>query len=83
MSFSHLGTAIWHRCTIICVWSAVKDKWYADKLETIEALKDNIREVIGEILQHTIDNVFKNWTFHVGYYMTSQNNNLNEIIFHY
>ena len=26
------------------VWGAVKDKCYADKPETIDALKDNIRE---------------------------------------
>ena len=30
------------------LWSAVKDKCYADKPETIETLKDNIREAIGE-----------------------------------
>ena len=30
---------------------------YADKPETIEALKDNIAEAIGEIQLHTIDNV--------------------------
>ena len=35
----------------------VKDKYYADKPETIDALKDNIREAIGEIQLHTIDNV--------------------------
>ena len=42
------------------MWGAVKDKWYADKPETIEASKDNIREAIGEIQLHTIDNVLKN-----------------------
>ena len=44
------------------LWSAVKDKCYAGKLETIDALKDNIREAIGHtaIQLHTIDNVFKN-----------------------
>ena len=31
------------------LWSAVKDKCYADKPETIEALKDNVLEAIGEI----------------------------------
>ena len=41
------------------LWAAVKDKCYADKPETINALKDNIREAIGEILLHTIDNVLK------------------------
>ena len=37
------------------LWSAVKDKCYVDKPETIDALKDNIREAIGEIQLHTID----------------------------
>ena len=31
------------------LWGAVKDKCYADKPETIDTLKDNIREAIGEI----------------------------------
>ena len=36
--------------------------------KVIDALKDNIREAVGEILQHTIDNVLKklNWTDRVG-----------------
>ena len=42
------------------LWGAVKDKCYADKLETIDALKDNIREAIVEIQLHTIHNVLKN-----------------------
>ena len=33
------------------LWGALKDKCYADKPETIDALKDNIREAISEI-QH-------------------------------
>ena len=39
------------------LWSAIKEKYYADKPDTINALKDNIREAIGEIQLHTIDNV--------------------------
>ena len=31
------------------LWGAVKDKCYADKPETINALKNNILEAIGEI----------------------------------
>ena len=31
------------------LWDAVKDKCYADKPEAIDALKDNIREAMGEI----------------------------------
>ena len=59
------------------LWGVVKDKCYA---ETIDALKDNIREAIGEIQLYTTDNVPKNLTDHVGYWMASH---LNEIIFHY
>ena len=62
---------------------AVKDKCYADKLETIDALKDNIRETIGEIQLHTIHNVLKNWTDRIGYCMASRGSHLNEIIFYY
>ena len=49
------------------LWGAVRDKCYADKSETINALKDNIREAIGEIELHTIDNVLKNSTGRVGH----------------
>ena len=49
------------------LWGAVKVKCYADKPGTIDALKDNIREAIGEIQVHTIDNVLKNWVDTVGY----------------
>ena len=45
-----------------CLWGGVKDKCHADKPETIDALKDNIRDAIGEIQFHTIVNVLKNWT---------------------
>ena len=62
---------------------AVKDKYYAENPETIDALKDNIRQAIGEIQLHTIDNVLKNWTDRVGYCMASRGSHLNEIIFHY
>ena len=62
---------------------AVKDKCYADKPETIDALKDNIREAIAEIQLHTIANVLKNCTDRVGYCMASRASHLNKIIFHY
>ena len=65
------------------LWGAVKDKCYADKPETIDALKDNIHEAIGKIQLQTIDNVLKNWTDRVGYCMASRGSHLNEIIFHY
>ena len=55
-----------------------KDKCYAAKPETIDALKDNIRKAIGEIQLHTIDNVLKNCTDYVGYCMASRGSYLNE-----
>ena len=48
------------------LWGAVKDKCYAEKPETSDALKDNICEAIGHIQLHTIDNVLKNWSDRVG-----------------
>ena len=42
------------------LWGAVKVKCYADKPVTFDAFKENVRETIGEIQLHTIDNVFKN-----------------------
>ena len=38
----------------------VKGKCYVDKPEIIDALKNNIREAIGEIQLHIIENVLKN-----------------------
>ena len=61
----------------------VNDKCYADKPETIDALKDNIREAIDEIQLYTIDKELKNWNDRVGYYTASRGCHLNEIIFHY
>ena len=53
------------------LWSAIKDKCYADKPDTIDALKDDVREAIGEIQLNTIDIVLKNWTDRVGYCIAS------------
>ena len=65
------------------LWGAVKDKRYTDKPETIYALKDNIREAIGEIQLHTIDRVLQNWTNCGDYCMANRGSHLSEIIFHY
>ena len=64
------------------LWGADKHKCYADKPETIHALKVSIREAIGEIELHRIHNVLKNWTDRVGYCMASRGRLLNEIILH-
>ena len=65
------------------LWVTVKDNCNSSKPETIDALKDNILEAIGEIQLPTIDNVLKDWTNRVGYCMASRYRHLNEIIFHY
>ena len=65
------------------LWNADKGRYYAGKPDTTNALKDNIREAIGEIHLHTNDNVLKNCTGRVGYCMASRGSHLNEIIFHY
>ena len=65
------------------LWGAVNDKCCSDKPETIDALKDNIPEAIGEIQLHINDNVLKNCTDREGYCMASRGSHLNEIIFHY
>ena len=41
------------------LWGAVKDTCYADEPETINYLKDNIREGVSETQLHKIDNVLK------------------------
>ena len=58
MSFGQLGAAL--TPLDYYLWNAVKDKCYADKPEAINTLRNNIREAIGEIQLHTIDNVLKN-----------------------
>ena len=58
-------------------------KCYSDKSETIDTLKYNIREAIGEIQLHKIDNVLANWADRVGYRMASRGSHFNQIISHY
>ena len=66
MSLGHLTPLDYY------LWEAVKDKCYIDKPEAIDTLKDDIREVIGEIQLHIIDNGLKNWSDHVGYCVASR-----------
>ena len=62
---SRTADVVWppHSCDLTpldyYLWGVVKDKCYPDKPETIDALKDNIREAIGEIQLLIIDNVLK------------------------
>lgn len=64
------------------LWGAVKDKCYADKPETIEHLKANIRDAIAEIQPHTLAKVLENWSDRMGYCEASRGSHMNEIIFH-
>ena len=66
MSFGQLRAAILTRFDYY-LWCAVKEKCYADKPKAFDALKDIIREAIGEIQLYTIDNKLKNWADRVGY----------------
>ena len=87
--FSRRADVVWppRSCDLTLLdyylWGTVKDKCYTDKPEAIDALKDNIREAIGEIQLHAIDNVLKNWTDRIGNCIASRVKHLNEIIFHY
>ena len=62
---SRRGDVIWpsRSCDMTSLdyylWGAVKEKCCSNKRGTINALKDNIREVFGEIQLHTIDNMLK------------------------
>ena len=48
-SWCHLASLELRFDTVGLLFVGIKDKCYADKSETIEALNDNIREAIGEI----------------------------------
>ena len=63
---SHRADVVWppQSCNLTLLdyylWGTIKDKCYADKPETIDALKGNIRGAIGEIQLHTVNNMLKN-----------------------
>ena len=78
ISFGHFRAAKQLPQLDYYLWGAVGDICYADKPETIDALKDKILEAIVEIHLHTIDKVLKNWTDRVGYCMVSRGSH-----FHY
>ena len=64
------------------LWGVVKDKWYANHPETIEALKHEIEVDIHGIEAQTIENVLKNWVDQMGYFKTSCGSHLNDVAFH-
>ena len=78
---SHYQPRSW--CSLVTSELRFDAVCYADKPETINALKCNIRETIGEIQLHIVDNVLKNGIARVSYCMANQDSQFNEIIFHY
>ena len=48
------------------LWDVAKNKCYVDKPETIDALKDHIRDAFGEIQLHTIDNAWPDLEYEPG-----------------
>ena len=64
------------------LWSAVKEKCFADKPEAIELLKAKICDAIVEIRAHTLEKVHENFSDRMKYYEASRDSHMNEIIFH-
>ena len=60
---------------------AVKDKCYANHLQTIEALKHEIEGAIHGIEAQIIENVQKNWVDRMGYYKASRGSHVNDVVF--
>ncbi|GFU67879.1 hypothetical protein TNCV_2842101 [Trichonephila clavipes] len=45
---------------------------YADKLQTLDHLEDNIRRVIADIRPQMLEKVIENWTSRLDYIRASQ-----------
>ncbi|GFV70082.1 hypothetical protein TNCV_403541 [Trichonephila clavipes] len=54
---------------------------YADKPETLDHLKDNIRRVIADIRPQMLEKVIENWTSGLDYIRASRGSPMPEIIF--
>lgn len=64
------------------LWGYVKENVYANKPKTIQELKDNIRDVIGEISPEICQNVIKNYGDRIVHCQKSRGGHLADIIFH-
>ncbi|GFW82962.1 uncharacterized protein TNCV_4603891 [Trichonephila clavipes] len=60
------------------LWGYVKSLVYADKPQTLDHLKDNIRRVIADIRPQMLEKVIENWTSRLDYIRASP---MPEIIF--
>lgn len=63
------------------LWGFVKSRVYADKPQTVAALKANIRRVIGEIEPLLCDKVIENWISRIRVTRQSRGGHLADIIF--
>ncbi|GFX94364.1 uncharacterized protein TNCV_4294091 [Trichonephila clavipes] len=59
----------------------VKSLVYADKPQTLDLLKDNIRRVIADIRPQMLEKVIENWTSRLDYIRASRGSPVPEIIF--
>ncbi|GFV83926.1 histone-lysine N-methyltransferase SETMAR [Trichonephila clavipes] len=63
------------------LWGYVKSSVYADKPQTLDQLKDNIRSVIADIRPQMLEKVIENWTSRLDYIRASRCSPMPEIIF--
>ncbi|GFT61897.1 transposase [Trichonephila clavipes] len=63
------------------LWGYVKSLVYADKPQTLDHLKDNIRRVIVDIRPQMLEKVIENWTSRLDYIRASRGSPMPEITF--
>ncbi|GFU27064.1 uncharacterized protein TNCV_280471 [Trichonephila clavipes] len=63
------------------LWGYVKSLVYADKPQTLDHLKDNIRRVIADIRPQMLEKVIENWTSRLDYIRAIRDSHMLEIIF--
>ncbi|GFY30813.1 uncharacterized protein TNCV_3119731 [Trichonephila clavipes] len=63
------------------LWGYVKSLVYADKPQTLDHLKDNIRRVIADIRPQMLEKVIETWTSRLDYIRASRGSHMPEIIF--
>ncbi|GFU33056.1 putative transposable element [Trichonephila clavipes] len=63
------------------LWGYVKSLVYADKPQTLDHLKDNIRRGIADIRPQMLEKVIENWTSRLDYIRASRGRPMPEIIF--
>ncbi|GFX33700.1 putative transposable element [Trichonephila clavipes] len=84
---SRFGPVIWppRSCDLTpldnFLWSYVNSFVYADKLQTLDHLNDNIRRVIADIRPQMLEKVIENWTSRLDYIRASRGSLMPEIIF--